>query len=325
VLSGRDVAALLTLEDCIEAVEAAFRAHAEGRTPPAGILGLRSPHGVFHVKAAGLLEPKVHAIKLNANFPANPEKLGLPRIQGVIVLFDGESGYPLSVMDSIEITALRTAAATAVAARRLAREDAKVATLVGCGVQGKVQLRALALVRRLKAVWAHDSDPAKAKTFAREMADLLGLEVRPAPNLRAATLESDVIITCTPSRRWLVGRDDVSPGAFIAAVGADHDDKQEIEPELLAAAAVVPDLVEQAVVIGDLHHAVELGLMKPSDVRAELGQVLAGKRPGRTSQQEIVVFDSTGTALQDVAAAVLVYQRALAARRGASVDLTGDH
>ena len=128
-------------------------------------------------------------------------------------------------------------------------------------------------------------------------------------------------VTCTPARRWFLGRAHVAAGAFVAAVGADNPEKQEIEPALLAASAVVADVLEQCATIGDLHHAIAAGLMRREDVRAELADVVSGRKPGRLSADEIVVFDSTGTALQDVAAAALVYERALASGAGLTVDL----
>jgi ornithine cyclodeaminase/alanine dehydrogenase-like protein (mu-crystallin family) len=142
-----------------------------------------------------------------------------------------------------------------------------------------------------------------------------------APKLSAAARASDVILTCTPSRHAMLMRSDVRPGTFIAAVGADSEDKQELEPALLAQGAVVTDVLEQCATIGELHHALAAGVMTRADVRGDLGDVVAGKRPGRSSAEEITIFDSTGSALQDVAAAAVVYERAITAGRGLSVQL----
>jgi alanine dehydrogenase len=151
LLTRREIRALLSLEECIAAVEQAFRFHAEGWTFPPGVLGIHAPRGGFHIKAAGLkLDRTYFAAKTNGNFSQNMSRFGMPSIQGIIVLCDGENGYPLAIMDSIEITLTRTAAATAVAAKHLARPDSTVATICGCGNQGRVQLRALATVCRLE-------------------------------------------------------------------------------------------------------------------------------------------------------------------------------
>jgi len=325
LLTRHDVRRLMSIDECIEAVEDAFRQHALGRSVSPGVLGSHVSGGGFHVKTAGLATDRrsVFAAKVNANFPGNPLRLGLPTIQGVIVLFDAIDGRPLGILDSIEITSVRTAAASAVAARYLAREDAGTVTVCGCGEQGRSQLRALSRVRPIRQVLAFDADFPKAELYAHELAAELDVDVRPVRNLGAETLRSDIWVTCTTSRGWFVGRNHVAPGSLVLAVGADNEDKQEIEPALLAASTVVVDVLDQCAVIGDLHHALELGVMRRDNVHAELGDVVSGRRPGRQGDNEIIVFDSTGTALQDVAAAYLVYQRALATGVGMSVDLAG--
>lgn len=324
LLSRADVMALLSLPECTAAVEQGFRTHAQGGGLATGVLGIEAEGGGFHIKAAGTRgEGATFATKINGNFAHN-ERRGLPRIQGLIVLSDVATGYPLAVMDSIEITVLRTAAATAVAVRHLARANARVVTIAGCGRQAAAQLTGVAGVRQLERVYAFDADSARAAAFARRMSAALAIPVQPAAALRHATLESDIVITCTSAERAILGREDVRPGTFIAAVGADASHKQEIDPELLAHSVVVPDLVEQAATIGDLHHAIEAGVMRRGDVRGELGAVLAGLVPGRCDDRETIVFDSTGTAIQDVAAATLVYHRAMLNGRGLLVDLLGD-
>lgn len=322
VLARRDVARLLDMDACIAAVERAFALHAAGATIAPGVLGSHVAGGGFHVKTAGLTaDAHLFAAKVNANFPDNPVSRGLPTIQGVIVLFDADCGRPLAVLDSIEITSVRTAAATAVAARHLARTDASVVTICGCGEQGRSQLRALCAVRPLRKAFAFDTSPDRATQYAAEMRRELALDVVAIEELSAATRQSDIIVTCTTARRWFLGRDDVPPGCLVAAVGADNPEKQELEPTLLAASTVVVDLLEQCAVMGDLHHAIVAGAMTRESVHAELADVVSGQKPGRRSAEEITVFDSTGTALQDVAAAWLVYQRAVAEGAGIRVQL----
>lgn len=318
LLSRRDVALLLTLSECVGAVEEAFRLHARGQALPPAILGVRADGGGFHVKAAGLkLRDRVYfAAKTNANFPANPGRFGLATIQGIVLLFDGENGSPLAALDSIEITILRTGAATAAAAKRLARKDARVATICGCGEQGRMQLDALALALPLEKAWAFDADPERARRFADERSRALPFSVEPAADLGAAVRASGAVVTCTPSREALIADADVLPGTFLAAVGADSADKQELDPRILARATVVVDSLDQCAEIGDLHHAIAAGLVTRSDVHAELEEVIEGTKPGRTSAEEIIVFDSTGTALEDVAAAAAVYEKAIATGRG---------
>jgi ornithine cyclodeaminase/alanine dehydrogenase-like protein (mu-crystallin family) len=277
--------------------------------------------GGFHVKVGLLdLDRTYFAAKVNGNFPENGSRCGLPTIQGVIVLCDARYGTPLAVMDSRDITALRTAAATAVAAKCLAREDSRTITICGCGNQGRVQLKALLCVRDLQDVFAYDKDGENVVRFARELASDLKIAVVPTDDLSAAVRQSDICVTCTPARQPLLGLEDVSPGTFIAAVGADNPQKQELHPSLMAGSKIVCDILEQCALMGDLHHALEAGVVTRANVYAELGQVVAGKKRGRESPDEIIVFDSTGMALQDVAAAAVVYEKAQ--RQGCGVRLS---
>lgn len=317
VLTRSDVARLMSLAECIAAVEEVFRAQAQGEVPEPGLLGFHVAAGGFHIKAAA--DGRYFAAKVNANFPGNPAAHNLPTVQGILALYDADRGIPLALMDSIEITGQRTAAASAVAAKYLARADARIASIVGCGVQGAYQLEAINLVRPLARAYAVDSDPERVGHFVREMSSRLGVEVV-ASTLERALQSSDVIVTCTPSRRPLIARSMLRPGSFLAAVGADHPEKQELEPAVMASSTVVVDHLEQCLTIGDLHHAVTAGALRAADVHATLGEVIAGIKPGRRSPDEIIVFDSTGTALQDVAAAAVVYQRAV--QDGAGVPVT---
>ena len=322
LLTRRDVEALLGWDECIAAVEDAFRLHGEGRSLAPGVLGVSAPHGGFHIKAAGLELGRLYfAVKTNANFSDNPRRHGLPAIQGVIVLCDADDGRPLAVMDSIEVTIRRTAAATAVAAKHLARSDARAVTICGCGSQGRAQLQALARVLPLEHAWAFDTDESTARTYAADMAAELGIEVTPITDLAAGLAASDVCVTCTPSRKPFLMREHVRPGTFVAAVGADNSDKQELDPHLMAAGVVVTDVLEQCAAIGDLHHALAAGVMSREDVHAELADLVVRRKSGRRSSDEITIFDSTGTALQDVAAAVVAYEKALTAGVGLRIAL----
>jgi len=302
LLSRADVASLLDLDDCIAAVERAFAMLGRGELPPPAIAGVHAAGGAFHIKAA--IAGGRFAAKINANFFD-----AVPRIKGVVMLADAADGTPLAIMDSIEITILRTGAATAVAAKTLARRDARTALICGCGLQGRIQAKALARVRPIERFFALDADRERAASFAREIGAEVVEEVVPA----------DVVITCTPSRAPFLER--VAPGTLVAAVGADSEEKSELAPALLAASKVVTDVTEQCATIGDLHHAIAAGTMTRDDVYAELGEIVAGRKPGRERDDEVIVFDSTGMALQDVAAASIVYDRAVERGVGVRVRL----
>jgi len=282
-LSSDDVRRLLTIDDGIEAVERAFREQSAVAS-----LSLHVDGGAFHVKAA--VAGRYFAVKANGNFFDNPSR-GLPRIQGMILLADATNGRPLAILDSIAITILRTGAATAVAAKHLARADARTLLIVGGGNQGRVSIDAIRRVRALDRVFVYDLDPSRAEQLARETGAEAVQEL----------VDADIVVTCTPSRTAFLRN--ARAGQFIAAVGADSHEKQEIAPELLASSVVIVDDAEQCRAFGDLHHAPSVS------PRASLSEVLRGAKPGRVSDDEVVIFDSTGVALQDVAAAALAYER----------------
>ena len=259
--------------------------------------------GAFHAKGALVVLDRAYvAVKVNAHFPGNPQRRGLPTIQGAVLLFDAADGSLLAVLDSIEITTRRTAAATVLASRYLARADSSRVAICGCGEQGRAQLAALAQVFRLDGATASDVDAMQAQRFATDMR-MLGLEIAVASDVRQATRDSDIIVTATSAQTPFLDSDCVSAGTFVAAVGADSPHKNEIAGELLAASKVVADVLAQCVVMGDLGHAIDAGLMSPADVHAELGDLVVGRRSGRTTAEEITVFDSTGVAIQDAASA----------------------
>jgi alanine dehydrogenase len=320
VLTDQDVARLLDMPSCIRAIEHAFRARGDGRHAPSGMAGIPLEGGSLHAKIASLEMSRPYAAaKINANLPRNPAERQLPTIQGVLVLFDAATGTPLAVMDSGTLTALRTAAASAVAASHLALPHASTVAFVGCGVQARAHLAALREVRSIDRVFALDQSPTAARAFSEYSIAEHGISCATKPTLRDATRQSQIIVTSTPSHRALLFLDDVEPGSFVAAVGADNEHKQEIDPALLASAAVVVDDLEQCSRIGDLHHALAACVMQPADVRGSLDQIVAGKRPGRMGADEIIIFDSTGLAIEDVAAAAVAYERACAEGTGVVV------
>jgi alanine dehydrogenase len=316
ILTRSEIAGLMAPADYLEAAETGFRALAEGRAevpPPWHVAG--NGRG-FHGKGASLkLDRLFVALKLNGNFPGNPSANGLPTIQGAILLFDGETGSPLAIFDSIEATLRRTAAATALAARYLARPDSRTVLVCGCGDQARPQLEALSSVLPLERGFAWDRDRERAERLA-----CVG-KLSVADDLAEAARRADVILTCTTATDPFLTASMARPGTFIAAVGADAPHKNEIDPGLMAEALVVADSIAQCSVMGDLHHAITAGTMKAGDVHAELAELVAGTRPGRSDAEQITLFDSTGTAVQDVAAAVRIYERALASSAGRTVEL----
>jgi alanine dehydrogenase len=321
LLRRSDIEGLLSPRDCMAAVENVFRLQGQGKIPAPGILGVKAPGGGVHVKAGLLPGDRNYLVaKLNANFPGNNAQFGLPTIQGVIAVIDAENGVPLAILDSIDITLKRTAAASAVAAKYLARKDSSVATICGCGQQGRAQLRAVLLVLPLTKIYAFDVNKRAAIKFSKELSCELKIDIELVRDLASAIQKSDVCITCTTANEFFVRKGDVRPGTFIAAVGADAEHKQEIDPDLIASAKVVADSLDQSCAIGDVHHAIAHGLMRKGDVYAELCEIVAGHKIGRDADDEIIVFDSTGVAIEDAVASAAVYERALAKGIGPVFD-----
>jgi alanine dehydrogenase len=321
VLSRQDLIALMRFGDYVDAVADAFRMHAEGRAVLPAPMHIPADGGGFHVKAARLpVGPGYAAFKVNGNFPNNRAARGLPTIQGAILLFDTSTGAPVALLDSIEITLQRTGAATAVAARYLARPESQIATIWGCGAQGRTQLAALRHALDIRRVFVFDQDATAAETFAAEIA-AEGLDVDVPAKPRHASRASDVIVTCTSAHAPFLDAADVRAGTFVAAIGADNPDKSEIEPGLMARARVVTDLTEQCRHMGDLNHAIRAGTMQAADVHAELGELVAGRKPGRTEAHEITLFDGCGVGIQDVAAAARAFELARSQDAGRSLSL----
>lgn len=322
LLTRSQIAQLLTLDECIAAMEHIFRLYGEGKASPPGILGVHAHGGGFHIKAGVIDQERNYFVaKCNANFPQNSQRYDLPTIQGTILLADADNGYPLAIMDSIEVTIRRTGAATAVAANYLAKKDSQIITICGCGSQGRNHLQSLLRVRPLRQAFVYDIDERQSRLFTEEFSGTLAVEPVVKENLPASIRKSDICVTCTTSKQFFVRHEDVLPGTFVAAVGADNEEKQEIDPQLFVANKVVADMADQSATIGDAHHAITLGLINKSGIHAELGEIVAGKKAGRTSDDEIIIFDSTGMALQDVAASALVYEKAVALGTGTMLNL----
>src|SRR4030095_4230069 len=317
LLKRSDVSSLLSIEECMDAVENVFGLYARGKISPPKVLGLHNDHGGIHIKA-GI--GKYFVAKLNANFPENLKRYGLPTIQGVIVLNDAEDGRLLALIDSIELTIIRTGAATGVSAKWVSNDVESTITICGCGNQGQVSLRALLKVRKIEKVFAFDLEEDQKARFKDEFADEIEIIPTSIYELPAALRKSNIVVTCTTSKKPFVNKDDILPGTFIAAIGADNEDKQEIVSSLIASNKLVTDLTDQCASIGELHHAIREKRMAKTDVYAELGEIIAGNKPRRTSRDEIIIFDSTGTALQDVAAASIVYEKAIALGIGARMN-----
>lgn len=322
MLSRSDLAALMTTRDYFAAAEDAFRALAEERASTATPLHIDTARGVFHAKGGTYRSQRSYvAVKLNANFPGNPERTGLPTIQGAILLCDADNGALLCILDSAEATLRRTAAASALAARHLASPRARTLLLCGCGAQARAHVQALADLFQFDAVLCWDQHAAKADALAAHVRAELTLHAQNVEDFATAARSAEIIVTSTTAAAPFLGPEHVRPGAFIAAIGADNPNKSELAPALMARAALVCDSISQCKSMGDLHHALAAGAISRDQVRAELSEIVSGAKSGRMLSEEIVVFDSTGLAVQDAAAASMAYQRAVQTGRGSPCAL----
>jgi len=326
ILTRSELKSLMNLEDYLEGIENAFKAHGEGLSYGTDMIHGSTPSDLeFHIKSGGLPinSRRYYGLKINSSCFTNKEKMGLPNIQGAILLFDGVSGFPLAIIDSIEPTIMRTGAGTAVALKYLADPKSHTITICGCGNQGKIQLRFAKSILPLTKAYVYDLSADIAEEFSREMACQLNIKILSTSDIKNAISNSQVVITCTPSKKPYVKNGYLQPGATLAAVGADTPDKQEIEEQLFKNNKIVTDILLQCQKAGEIHHALMHEVITITDVYAEIGEIVAGRKPGRENESEIIIYDSTGTALQDTAAASICFEKAISQKKGRYINLAG--
>ena len=312
-LDKNAVQSLLNISDVINVVEEAFRLWAEGRANMPAKAYLLVEHGDFRAMPAALAG--CAGIKWVNAHPHNPSR-NLPTVMAVIIYNDPETGYPLAIMDGTRITAYRTGATAAIASKYLARRDSHTLGIVGAGRQAYTQIRAHAELFDLRSINVFDISRAAVDRLVRSL---------PGYSIRECSLEeaaaSDIVCTLTPSRAPIIKREWIVAGTHINAIGADAEGKEELEPSILKDAIVVVDDIRQATVGGEINVPITKGLFTISEINATLAQVIAGKKKGRTDNKLITVFDSTGVAIEDIAVAKLIYERAQEAGSYPSIDL----
>ncbi|RLE54960.1 MAG: alanine dehydrogenase [Thermoprotei archaeon] len=325
LLTAREVRELISMEDVIKVVEEAFREKGLKRVqmPPKVYLFFRKYGGDLRAMPAYLETMDAAGVKVVNVHPNNPDKYGLPTVMATIVLIDPRTGFPLAIMDGTYITNLRTGAAGAIASKYLARGDSKVLGIIGAGRQGRALLKAhLVAMKNLERVLVYDIKREAIERFVKEFRSELGsVEIVVCNSAREVVENSDIVCTATPSTKPIVMREWVRRGTHFNCIGADAPGKQELDPEILKMAKVVVDDIEQALHSGELNVPYRLGIVGREVVYAELGEVVAGLKPGRVSRYEVTVFTSTGLAIQDVAVAKLVYERARERGLGTEVSL----
>ena len=323
ILSEAEVTQLLPMPECISAMEQAFSALARGEAHqplrtifrPPGVKGVLAMMPTFSASPSPLFGLKAICV-----FPANAA-IGKDAHQGGVMLFDGETGELLAVVNASAITAIRTAAVSALATRLLAREDAGDLAIIGAGVQARSHLSAMTFARPLRRVRVAARSFENAKSFANKMQPQCAVPVEPVPNVEAAVRGADIIVTATTSRDPVLRHEWISRGAHINAIGTFSPKAREVDTATIAAASLFVDRRESALnEAGDYLIAAQEGAIGPEHIRADLGEVLTNVHPGRTSPEEITLFKSLGLAIEDLAAAALVYQTAADTNAGTWVE-----
>jgi ornithine cyclodeaminase/alanine dehydrogenase len=323
ILSLDDVKSVLTMRDCIGAVEEAFRQQSLGNVvqPTRPTIRIPAHRALINAMPAYIGGVEALGVKWVGGYLGNPS-IGLPVIQALIILNDGTNMSPLAVMNGTYITAVRTGAASGVATRLLARADAATAGIIGAGVQAKTQLEAVCVVRPIREARVYDLMPEAADKYAAEMSDRLGIRVTRAESAEDAVRESDVVCAASTSKTPVVLGAWLRDGTHINGVGSHSVDARELDTEAIVRSKVVVDTIDAALAeAGDLLDPIKEGAITADHIHAELGDVITGKKPGRTSEQEITLFKSQGIAIQDVATAQLVYRMAKERGIGTEVNL----
>jgi alanine dehydrogenase len=323
VLSEEAVKKLLTFEEVTDAVESAFRMKGLGHAqmPPKQYLFMKKYNGDVRTMPAYLEETDAVAIKVVNSHPEN-RKHGLPTVMATIILVDPRTGTPIAIMGGTWITALRTGAAGAIAAKHLAKSNPKNVGFVGAGTQARTQLMGLQSVFNIEEVRVWDLNEKAAAKYAEEMTIKYSQSsVCSVKSIEKAVQGADIIVTATPSRKPLVSAEWVNEGTHINCVGADAPGKQELDPAILVKSKIVVDDWSQSCHGGEINVPLAKGIIRREDVWGDICEIVAGLKQGRTSSEEITVFVSTGLAIQDAATANIVYRKALKQKIGKHVEI----
>jgi len=319
-----EIKGLIDWKETVEAVERSLAAFSSGKVISPEVVNLDLPQfqGEVHIKSAYVPGEEFYVIKIASGFYQNPAQ-GLPVGNGLMLIFEAKTGRPQGILfDNGYLTEMRTGAAGGVAAKYLAREKISIAGLIGAGSQARFQLRALMEVRQPAEIRVWSRELAHARALIEEMKPLCSAECIAVGSPAEAVGGADLVITATPSRTPLVKSSWLKRGVHITAVGSDGPEKQELEPGVLAAADLIYcDSIKQCLRLGEVHHAIEKKAINRTKISGELGEIILGKKPGRSGEGQITVADLTGLGAEDAAAAAVVYRKALSSGSGTVIDI----
>ena len=325
ILTEAEIRGCIALDgEAISAVADGFTRLAAGEATLPPILRVDVPEhdGEVDVKTAYIRGLDSFAIKIASGFFEN-YRLGLPTGSGMMVIVSAKTGVPEAVLlDNGYLTDVRTGAAGALAARHLARNEIETAGVIGSGMQARYQMMGLRQVRDFRRLMVYGIVPEQVERYAAEMAPRLGVEVVKAEDAGTVVRNSDVVVTCTPSRQPYLKAEWLHPGLHITAMGSDSEKKQELHADALGRANVlVCDRKSQCFRLGELHHGLEEGVISRDDDIIELGELTSGQKPGRRSDDEITICDLTGVGVQDTAIALLAYRKAMEKGLGLQIEV----
>ena len=310
IITAKDVHSVLTPKLSLATVENAFKAYGQGKVqlPPKSYLTFTD--GDLRSMPAYINTPQMNIAGIKSvNVHPNNHKFNLPTVMATILLTDPINGFNIAVLDGTFITNMRTGAVGALATKYLSRKNSKVLTLVGAGAQARTQLDHIMLVRKITEVRVHSHSEKSMIDFCMEASKAYPkVTFLPEPDGKKACKGADIITSVTPVRKPIIKKSWVDPGTHINGIGADAKGKQELETALTKSCKIIIDEWSQASHSGEINVPITQGKLKKKDIYAELGQIVAGKKKGRTNDNEITLFDSTGLAIQDISTAYVVYE-----------------
>jgi alanine dehydrogenase len=323
LLTRTDVETLLPMSEAMSAVEEGFRQYALGNV----VMPLRTTiraHGGVNLGMPAYIGGDLDALglKVVSVYGTNPSQYGLPAVIATVLLNDARTGTLLAIMDGTWLTAMRTGAAGGVAAKYLAREDASVVTVFGAGVQARTQLIAACGARRISKAYVYDLDEERSRAYAAAMSEQLGIAVIAMDDPKAAVEAADILVAATSAHDPIFEGEWVQPGTHINGVGSHSPGARELDTETVRRSLFVADQRQACLAeAGDIIIPIQEGALTEEHIYAELGQVVAGEVPGRTSDEQITLFKSVGLAIQDVSTAARVYALAKAQGLGQEIPL----
>ncbi|MHC1722363.1 MAG: ornithine cyclodeaminase family protein [Aminipila sp.] len=310
LLSLKDVEQALSMEEVISAVEQGYISYNAGKVQQPDIVSMEMPenNGETDIKSCYNKLNESISVKIASGFYDNGKNNDLPTMIGTILLFDGKNGAPLCIMDGSLITGIRTGAAGAISSKLLARKDSKVVAVFGAGGQARMQIYALCQVMNIQEIRVYSEYKEELLKYKEDVETNTKAKVIICDTPEEAMKDADIAISTTPSKKYLVDKSLVKSGMHIVAVGADMAGKNEWDPEIFKGAKVVNDSIAQCISRGETRNAIISGIIKESDIYAEIGELLLGNKPLRESDDEITIFDTTGMGIQDNVTAMRVYE-----------------